>query len=336
VKKDIDLDTRPKSYTWIAREFSDLHPRLYHVSACSNCLWASTSHFFETMGEGSTVLPKNLATEINGKKDKKPHADVVAILREGLVFEKDSHFTYTQAVKLHLLALYNQFLLVNIKEREPFHVARYSLRLAWLFRDIFEDKQGEDSTREEVEQLIQTLKAHWSDVPETEFQFTELALEYYKAALLKSGLLSTEREEVECILLITQVLMQAGRVKEAREHLRLGKSKTIAFDQKTRNDQYQARVAKNEAHEEEIIKQKAEVRRIKLSLDRVQIVFEKVVSDWEDAQRKKAELLVDQHSHLSTDGLRELLKRHDIESRIVNQLDAIKEKKKGFLSSLLQ
>lgn len=333
IGEDLDVDSRPRSYKWLLKNPPELNPRIYHIATCKVCEWAADKLLFGGFSGDEGIAPKKFITEIRAAGKLDQHKKVLAVLKRNLSCDPEHSLNYIEAVKLHLLALYNQLMVPDILSREPYYAGKFALRTAWLFRDIQQDQKLTRLWGEQLETLLIELGAFWEDAPETEQDLNDLAIAYYKASLTQSRMLHTHRDEMECMLLISRMLMQQLRIPEAKEYLSLSQKRIKVFEQELKQLRHQA--SESDEPCQRVADAAANVRRMQRSFDVVMNLFEDQQHKWEQKQIESARMLIAKNSEMAALELRELLVKNDIAAPIANKLVPKSKEKKGLLNSLI-
>ncbi len=85
------------------------------------------------------------------------------------------------------------------------NLARYSLRLAWLYRDVSENPLLKDTIDKKLPKLISIISKKWPEIPGNEKQALKMALKYYQISLEKSYTVKSSLDEITIILLIIRI-----------------------------------------------------------------------------------------------------------------------------------
>jgi uncharacterized protein (DUF2225 family) len=332
VRKNEDIDTRPAEYFWNLNEFSDIYPHHYQIQKCESCSWSADINFFSEPGRNGNISSKSIISAVTNVSvsDRHNHQQIIDILSENTSCPIQSPFKIKQAIQVHILAIYNQTLIPDLEEKEPYHLARYLLRTAWLLRDLKVYKQYQ-SERIGVDQLLSSLKNFWPFLPRDENEFLEKSREYYLKALTSSRYIQTERSEIEMQLLLGRISLKLGDLKKAQEIIGLAKSKVLALDSLTKKLKVPEEVKENEEllkqAEEKIFEQKAEFRRVKLSLEKTHRIYEIEFEKWQERELTRAQEIISKHANLAKDQISKLLQDHQFDQQIISILVPRKTKK---------
>jgi uncharacterized protein (DUF2225 family) len=336
VRKNEDIDTRPSDYFWNLTEFSELYPHHYQIQKCDSCSWAGDINYFNEPGRNGNISSKSfLAAVLAGTTTAPPsnHEKILEILGENTVCPTQTPVKIKQAIQIHILAIYNQLLVPDLEEKEPYHLARYLLRTAWLLRDMRLYKQYQ-SERYAVEQLLTNLQNLWPYVPRDEKGFLEKARANYLKALTSSRYIKTERSEIEMQLLISRISLQLGDLRKAQEIIGLAKSKVLNLERTTKTLKVPEEIKENEElvkqAEEKILEQKAELRRVKLSLEKTHRIYEIEFDKWQTTELTRAQELIAKHSNKAKAEILQLLNENNFDQQII-AIALPKKAKKGLL-----
>jgi hypothetical protein len=145
---------------------------------------------------------------------------MIANMGSKINFEKDLYHV-DSAILAHLLAIHEQELLSQNMRQFP-KLARFYLRLAWLYREkatlAIDDEKVPDGF-ESFKAYLEGFKEAWPGIPTEENPTLEVALQRYRDVLNYAG--NTDvKFEINIMNLIIAMLRRAGRNAEALQMLR--------------------------------------------------------------------------------------------------------------------
>ncbi len=215
MEQERDIDLRTRTYVWKSKGLAHLHPPLYHMWHCRHCRFTASQQAFE-----NPVKELRLTIEQARKAMQRVNAEdasanrVITVLSHGLEGPQIDH---QQAARLHLLAIYDLLLLAReTGVGDVFNLARYLLRLAWLYRDIAQSPQLGQSAGAALAKVAAVLARDWPEIPASDFQASLQAAAYYQAVLNDPQRLEEVGEVGDLQLLVARILIQQKRLDEAK------------------------------------------------------------------------------------------------------------------------
>ena len=100
-------------------------------------------------------------------------------------------------------------------------LARYYLRLAWLFHEV-ENLPDQEEAKAKTDSLIGQLKKVWSTVPENQDAALRMAIGLYELSLTESRVLADELDSVKVYLLVARLKAKLGGPGPGQELLEQG------------------------------------------------------------------------------------------------------------------
>ncbi len=267
-----DIDLRPTKLVWADQELAKYHPRLYYMQHCPKCHFtAGHAVFADPMKDCVMRLAKFRDT-----LSRMPDTDfkvkkVIELLGSDIDLTK---FGMVQALKLHLLAIFYLQLFPEFAQKDAMNLARYCLRLAWLYRDIQElvKKMGQPPTK--VMELLADLKDNWPEAPDSEETALNMAAKYYCTTLERSHAVRTGFDEVQLFLLVTRIYMQLGNSKEARRFFGLSREKLRKFAAEVSKAGQGAPAGKGTPAAADAAKMQLELKKLKNQIEEVERIFD--------------------------------------------------------------
>ena len=269
-----DIDLRPTKLAWTDKEFAKYHPRLYFMQHCPNCHFtAGHAVFAEPMKECSMRLAKFQSTLTQMRATDFLVNKVINFLGSDIDLNR---FGMIQALKLHLLAIFHLQLFPEFAQKDAMNLARYCLRLAWLYRDVQElvKKMGQPATK--VTELLSALKEDWPEAPDSEVAALKMAAAYYCTTLERSHVVKTGFDEVQLFLLVTRIHLQLGNSKEARRFFGLSREKLRKFAAEVGKAGHATPAGKGTPEAVEAAKVQLEIKKLKNQMEEVERVFDDI------------------------------------------------------------
>lgn len=325
VEQDPDVDLHPRKFMWSLKGVATPHPPLYYMWRCDDCNFTASNTSFEAPLKNATISVPAFKARLEAVKRKKP--EVNKVMNEFATLIENSEVDYSQAVAMHLLAIYNLYIVEDTLNKDSIELAKYCLRLGWLYRELEADKAAQAKSGPVIKKLIDAVKADWPAVPKTEEQSLKMAVELYKTALEKSSAITTAGIEVELKLLISRVSMKLNDIPEARKFVEVAKSRM-------KKEEEDVAKKKNEGVDvpAEIL---GELRKLNMTIEKVQDILTDFRAAWEDEQMEKAKSMVETNQGKSSDQIKELLASSGIDSKIIAQvLKPATPQKKGLFGFL--
>lgn len=270
-----DIDLRPTKLAWADKELAKHHPRLYFMQHCPSCHFtAGHTVFAEPMKDCAMRLSKFRDTLTRLRATDFLVNKVINFLGSGIDLNR---FGMIQALKLHLLAIFQLQLFPEFAQKDAMNLARYCLRLAWLYRDVQElvKKMGQPATK--VTELLAALKEDWPEAPDSEATALKMAAAYYCTTLERSHVVKTGYDEVQLFLLVVRIHLQLGNSQEARRFFGLSREKLRKFMAEISRTGHGAPAGKGTPEAEEAARMQLEVKKLKNQIEEVERIFEEVL-----------------------------------------------------------
>lgn len=213
----VEEDTHVATYKWENPEFSQVRPNFYHIWHCPTCNFCDEKEVFR--GEDNSGGKLELIKEKLLIHSRMPNS-LIARLGAAIDFSRDD-YAVDSAILAHILAVYEQELL-SVNMRQYNKLARFYLRLAWLYREketlALEDTvtpNGAGSFRE----FLESFKGEWPDIPLEETPALETALARYRD-ILNHAVNVDVKYEINIMSLIVAMLRRGNRNVEALQMVR--------------------------------------------------------------------------------------------------------------------
>lgn len=213
----VEKDSHVAVYSWENPEFAEVRPNFYHIWHCPTCHFCDEKEVFR--GEDKSGGKLELIKEKLLIHSRMP-GSLIANMGSKINFENDRYHA-DSAILAHLLAIHEQELL-SLNMRQYAKLARFYLRLAWLYREkdslaIADEKvpDGFGSFKEYLEGFRET----WPGIPTEEAAATEIALARYQD-ILNHTQNADVKYEINIMNLIIAMLRRNGRNAEALRMVR--------------------------------------------------------------------------------------------------------------------
>ncbi len=213
----VEEDSHVAVYSWENPEFAAVRPNFYHIWHCPTCHFCDEKEVFR--GEDSSKGKLELIKEKLLIHSRMP-SSMIANMGSKINFEKDSYHV-DSAILAHLLAIHEQELLSQNMRQFP-KLARFYLRLAWLYREkavlAIEDEKVPDGFGS-FKEYLEGFKDAWPGIPTEETPTLDIALARYRDVLNYAGN-DDAKFEISIMNLIIAMLRRSGRNAEALQMLR--------------------------------------------------------------------------------------------------------------------
>ena len=332
-----DVDLRPYSFKWDQNSLSHFHPPFYYIWYCPRCYFAAGRKFFENPLKGCFMPIRKFQKEIleRYKKDSR----VKRIANKLTEYINVDNFCFVQAFQLHLLAIFWLEEFKEFTERDAMNLARYYIRVAWLFRDMDDDETIKKEQGPDVEKFFTELKEIWEGVVDNETDALRKAAHYYEVTLSKSEIIETAVDELNVLLIVAKVYLKLDDLKPALDALTSavtsGTRAKQEIDQVLRAPRREGESSLSEKRMKEMRQESSDLRGL---IDRTRSLLDRVKEDWFALQHEKAEKILEGITGKSSSKKREILTEAGIEPKIINRLVPVvqeQKKKKGFLANLM-
>ena len=211
-----EVDLQPTGYRFRGQE--GVHPPLLAMWHCSGCYFTAEAGDFQNPLEGVLIRPETVAFALKERmRTDVGFRRVVDMLRAGIRLESAN---FVQAFKLHLLAFKIWDAIGAMVKQDYLKQAKYSLLLAWLYRDLQTADPARAQTVAQLELLHATLQRDWPDVPKTETAALQKAVTYYDESLSISTFAKDPMNEIMTHHRIGRIQMKMGQFVAARDIFR--------------------------------------------------------------------------------------------------------------------
>ena len=213
----VEEDSHVAVYHWDNPEFAEVRPNFYHVWHCPTCHFCDEKEVFR--GEDSSGGKLELIKEKLLIHSRMP-GSIIANMGGKINFEND-RYQVDSAILAHLLAIHEQELL-SLNMRQFAKLARFYLRLAWLYREKETMALPDEKTPEgfgSFNEYLESFREQWPGIPTEETAATEVALARYQD-ILNHAQNADVKYEINIMSLIIAMLRRNGRFAEALRMMR--------------------------------------------------------------------------------------------------------------------
>ena len=118
------------------------------------------------------------------------------------------------------MAVYILHHLPAIEDAECLPLAKNWLRVAWLHRDLQNNKSLRENYHMVFAKAVEQLKNHWIEGVTTEQAALEKSLSYYAKSIVRSRSVNTTTFEMQIHVMQARILLQLDQFSEAKNHRR--------------------------------------------------------------------------------------------------------------------
>lgn len=280
IEKEFAIDTKNTVSTITVKGYEGLIPRHYRIGKCGECSWASDLYTFEDPVAGTKITTKALKAAISAARESAPDKDVLAVLNRGIGTNDAVPYSLIEVLKLHLLACKNLTVIPELQEREPYHLARFALRTAWVLEDI---RDAQNEATDKAKDLFTKIEPGWKGLPTSSTGFREWAVVLYERSLTASRLIETTKDEVDLLLLLARLDLSRGDLLSAKKRSKLAKSRVDEYEGKVKTDYNELlKVSEDQASKVRAAGM-ADIRKMGIARDDV----ERLIESQSDALAKK-------------------------------------------------
>lgn len=349
-EQEMDIILRPTKLKWLKKEISNedkKQPRLFYMRHCIFCKFTAADNNYENPVDNYDISKNRFLKKMKFLQEKSANfKKIVTTLSQGInVLTPD----YFQAIRLHLLAPFQLQFIEEIGKKDAFNVARYYLRLSWLFLDLEDNEDLNYKYGPKVRKLVGILKKDWKSAPENSEDALLLAKKYYNITLINSRLIKSDLEEVRLLLLMCRIAVKLEDVKDSHKFLFSAIDKSRRFDRRRKglltqvdNDEKELEKEKKisfhadekrSAANEEMAKMAVDYRRMNVMIREVHNIYDDFREEYDEKLTRKAKNMLSRidNERKSPQELRKYLIGKGIDERVAWKVMPDR-KKKGFFS----
>jgi len=213
----VEEDSHVAVYKWENPEFAQVRPNFYHIWHCPVCHFCDEKEVFR--GEDNSGGKLELIKEKLLIHSRMPNS-LIARLGVAIDFSKDN-YTVDSAIIAHLLAIYEQELL-SLNMRQYNKLARFYLRLAWLYREketLGFPEENIPAGFSTYKEFLESFRDEWPGIVTEEGPAIEIALARYQD-ILNHAVNVDVKYEINIMNLIVAMLRRNKRNAEALRMVR--------------------------------------------------------------------------------------------------------------------
>ncbi|MCC8109607.1 MAG: DUF2225 domain-containing protein [Planctomycetes bacterium] len=213
----VEEDSHVAVYEWENPEFGEIRPNFYHIWHCPTCHYCDEREVFR--GEDNSGGKSELIKEKLLIHSRMPNS-LIANMGSNIHFENERR-QVDSAILAHLLAIYAQELL-SVNMRQYPKLARFYLRLAWLYREketLALPDEAVPAGFETFKDYLNSFGESWPGMPTEESQAMDIALARYQD-ILNHASGADIKYEINVMNLLIAMLRRLGRNAEALRMVR--------------------------------------------------------------------------------------------------------------------
>lgn len=215
--KDTDLDMRPSRIEWKRPGLEKYHPSFYYMWHCPHCYFtAHRENFEDPTGDTAVLLPVFLKQIRDAFSVKPAKRDAVKKLASGVAL---GNLDVYQAVRLHLLGIFYLENVREIRERDAVNLARYYLRLSWLYEDMKTFETNRAFADAKTRAIFALVKDVWPEVPDTGENALKKAYAYYELTMDESSIPEKQRNSHVIWQIMGRTQLKWGNILPAKTFL---------------------------------------------------------------------------------------------------------------------
>jgi uncharacterized protein (DUF2225 family) len=328
IEQGRDIDLKPLTILRKKKGLGHIHPAVFFMWHCPHCHYTAARSEYEDPLKDSVVRPEKLKKAIVLAYKNDPSIHQVFDLLSPI--EYDEKMTHYNAVQLYLLAIYQMQLVDDFVNKEPINIGRYSLRLAWLYRDIESSEMLKKKNAADIKTLTKNAQKYWQDVPSDEQRALKMSIDFYEKTLTGTTTIKSDQAEVDMVLLISRIYLKLNQLPEARKYLERARELLRHFEERRKKLR---RISDDDPKKPtigEMSQMSADARKMRRYIDEVQGLMDDKRQDKMEDDLARAQKCIDESGLKKTEEIRALLKKENFSPKIINKI-APEAKKKGFL-----
>ena len=253
-----DIVFRPAKIVRTRPGLEEYDPLLYYIWLCPVCLFAAGRPNFEDLGQGTSLSSEELGRLIREKLESKAAlAKLASALGNGADREVRDGF---QALRLTLSAILQLQSALDEAVKAALALARYYLRLAWLYHDLEDRESGLRDQLAKAQALTSGLKRLWPNVPQDEGSALRAAAALYQMSLSQSRLLEDDLDTVKAYLLVARIRAKLGALDQARSFWDKARETARKFEMaRKKNDPHSQKLLLKSENMKNAVKETAEL-----------------------------------------------------------------------------
>jgi len=331
VEQGRDIDLKPLTILRKKKGLGHIHPAVFFMWHCPFCHYTAARSEYENPLKDSFIRPEKLKKAIVLSYKNDP--SIKSVVDQLTPSEYDENLSFFNAVQLYLLAIYQMQLVDEYVNKEPINLARYALRLAWVYRDIDASDQLKRKHSTDIQFLVQTVQKKWPDIPANEYRALRMSLEFYEKTLTETSTIKSDQAEVDLVLLISRIYLKLGELPDARKYLERARGLLRSFEEQLKKMRRIPEDAPNKPTIGEMSQMSADARKMKRYIEEVHGLMDDKRMDKLEEEMMRAKKCIKESGVTKVEDIRNLLEKEKFSLKVINKL-APQTKKKGFLGGL--
>ncbi|MBU0992432.1 MAG: DUF2225 domain-containing protein [Proteobacteria bacterium] len=320
-ERDLDIDLRPQTIIWLSKDVRKIFPRMYYMWHCTKCYFTASHLYYKNPVEKCTLTLSKFKTRLISLCWSDP--EIMAVAKMFSMNIDFDNLDFFQAIKLHLLAVFELQLIHEIASKDAMNLGRYCLRLAWLYRDITERPDIKKVVDKKLRLIIAAAKKKWPDIPGNEEDALKMAVRYYRVTHEQSYMVSLDVDEIMLFILIARIYLKLDQLNSARKTLLDAKEKAIKFEEKRLQEENSKLPDTGK-----LAQLSTDSRKIEIAINEVQNIVDDILQEKEKRELKNAKTLLLQLKDKKISEIRKILLEKEFS---INVIDMVAPEKKGFL-----
>lgn len=316
-EQERDIDFHPNIVLWSDKVSGVSNPYLYYIWRCQKCGFAAGYNHFESPAAGTSIKDRIFAKRVTRKlEDSESVRKLIDFFATDIDLNPPEYIT---GMQLLLTAICYQNMVPEFVEKDSMNLAKYHMRLAWLFRDL---KQDSELARKELPKLkpfLLEVRERMPGFPLTEKALMEKAYGYYKNVYTKSYAIKNLEEEVTLVLLMTRVVLQMKNLDEARILLAQVKNRVAKFDASFKRKVAEARVSGKPISKSDINQTILKIGKHRSNIQTVNNIYLNLVEDAYEKDLIKAKKIIEKYSDMGPNTIVQKMKSGGTSSRIIKE-----------------
>ncbi len=317
VEQERDIDFHPNVIIWSDKVKDVSNPYLYYIWRCQKCGFAAGFNHFESPAAGTSIKDKIFAKRVNSKvEESESTRKLIDFLQEDIDTNPPDYLT---GMKLLILAICYQNMVPEFVEKDSMNLAKYHMRLAWLFRDLKNDQELAKNELTKLKPFLLGVRERMPEFPLTEKALMEKAYDYYKNVYTKSYAVKTLEEEVTLVLLMARVVLQIENLNEARTLLAQVKERLAKFDSSFKRKVAESRASGNPLSKNDIEQNMLEISKHKSNIQVVHNIYLNLVQKYYEQDLLKAKKIIEKFPDLGPNGIIEKMRECSISTKVIKE-----------------
>ncbi len=219
---DIEKDHHVLTYRWTNEEFSAIKPENFFIWHCPHCHFSDENQVFR--GNIDTIWKGKLELmSFKLIKESEKSESLFSKIGKQATALSEIPISNGAAILTHLLACYVQEGFLSPNNRMPGKLAKFFLRLAWLYRE----RKALNATSTDIpdgylslEDFLKVQQQSWEGLPITEEEAIKKSIEQYTIVLDHAGKEDNTKKEITLMFLLLNLNLKLGEMDTAFTYVR--------------------------------------------------------------------------------------------------------------------